>query len=499
MCRKGIQMSKSVCVIGAGIGGLTAGAYLANNGYDVTVLEKATTVGGSAGWYVRKGRMFPTGATIAFGLEPGGLLRMLLDEVGSEIQADELCHPMDVILSGQKVSIYKNTKEWEDELKLAFPSRRDDVLRFWRDLHQIGQDVLAVTNCKVSLPIQKFYDLGELPKYAIENPKSIVRLARYARWTVKDFLKKYDLQNYEPLCQLLNAQLLDAVQIDITEASLLPSSLALTIYRNGSFYVHGGMGQLSRVFAKRIEELGGKVMLTSPVKGVGYDEESGKWNVESRKGISTFDMVINNSGVSFGPQTSYVDSNEFSWGAFRVDAVQSEKVRREFLNGRNLPFAYQIVPSPEHYQLSKVAHGPLYVTFQDSVDGNGDCISNEVTMTMSVHTDYKTWLSLTKEEYNNIKNQLKNELIHEVNRVIPIKEEILFAEAGTPLTYKKFIGKAEVGGFPLTVASAIMNPKSVRSSLPHFFIVGEQVFPGPGTLSSALSGYYAARAIMKGR
>jgi phytoene dehydrogenase-like protein len=65
-------LSKSVCIIGAGVGGLTAAAYLAKEGYKVSVLEKATTVGGSAGWYVRKGRKFPTGATIAFGLEEKG-------------------------------------------------------------------------------------------------------------------------------------------------------------------------------------------------------------------------------------------------------------------------------------------------------------------------------------------------------------------------------------------------------------------------------------------
>ncbi|MGD6854100.1 FAD-dependent oxidoreductase [Bacillus infantis] len=34
-------MAKSVCIIGAGIGGLTAGALLANAGFNVTVLEKA--------------------------------------------------------------------------------------------------------------------------------------------------------------------------------------------------------------------------------------------------------------------------------------------------------------------------------------------------------------------------------------------------------------------------------------------------------------------------
>ncbi len=51
-------MKPSVCIIGAGMGGLTAGAFLAKNGFDVTILEKATSVGGSAGFYTRKDRRF---------------------------------------------------------------------------------------------------------------------------------------------------------------------------------------------------------------------------------------------------------------------------------------------------------------------------------------------------------------------------------------------------------------------------------------------------------
>ena len=74
-------MEKTVCIIGAGIGGLTAGTYLAKAGYEVTVLEKAQTVGGSAGAYIRQNRMFPTGATIAFGLEDDGIFQKMLHEL----------------------------------------------------------------------------------------------------------------------------------------------------------------------------------------------------------------------------------------------------------------------------------------------------------------------------------------------------------------------------------------------------------------------------------
>ncbi|MGF2614656.1 phytoene desaturase family protein [Rossellomorea aquimaris] len=492
-------MSKSVCVIGAGVGGLTAAAYLAKEGYRVTVIEKATTVGGSAGWYFRNGRKFPTGATIAFGLEEHGLLRTVLDDLDIDLPAADLLHPMDIILPQEKVSVYKSTELWEEELKRAFPNKREEVLKFWRALQQIGDDVHAVTESRVSLPIRRLYELGSLPQHALKHPASVLRLARYALKTVEDLMKKYDLQSYKPLRQLLDAQLLDAVQTDVTKAALLPSSLALTIYRRGSFAVEGGLGQLGKALAARVKELGGEVVKVSTVQGLAYDTSRKQWNVTSRKCTDSFDYVINNSGVSIGEGTSYEGEDEFSWGAFRVDAILSERVRRGPLEGMRFPFAYQIVPRFDFSTLVKNTHGPVYATFHDTHDMKGNLLKDEVTMTVSLHTDPDIWSSYSKEEYQELKEQLKEEILNEIDRVIPIRKHLIFAEAGTPLTYERYIGKTAVGGFPLTIKNAVLKPKSVRSSLPQFFIVGEQVFPGPGTLSSTLSGYYAARSIMKGR
>ncbi len=41
-------MEKKVTIIGSGFSGLSAACYLAKQGYDVTVLEKHSTVGGRA-------------------------------------------------------------------------------------------------------------------------------------------------------------------------------------------------------------------------------------------------------------------------------------------------------------------------------------------------------------------------------------------------------------------------------------------------------------------
>jgi phytoene dehydrogenase-like protein len=480
-------MAKSVCIIGAGIGGLTAGALLANAGFEVTVLEKASGAGGSAGFYKRKGRMFPTGATVAFGLEEGGLLRKVLNESGVDLPAECLSHPMDVILTDRRISIFQSTELWEEELQRVFFEHPEDVLQFWRELQDIGERVLAVSASGISLPIKKLYDLGSFPGLALRRPVSMLRLARYAVSTVEDLLKKHKLEQYLPFRQFLDAQLLDAAQTDASEAALLPSSLALTIYRKGSFSIEKGLGQISSSLAERIDLLGGRVELVSPVRKIEYSKSEKKWKVESRKYSGAFDFVINNTGISFGEGTSHSEGDEFSWGAFRVDSIVSGK------DQRNLPFAYQIMPQGEQEEF----HGPIYATLQESRDSSGLTIEDEMILTISVHTDSDIWASFGKEEYRQRKEQLAGRLLEEVDKAFPIKARLQKAEAGTPLTYQKFVGKTEVGGFPLTVRNSILKPKSFRSSLPGFYLAGEQVFPGPGTLSAALSGRNAARAIIK--
>ena len=53
-------MTKKVVVIGAGMGGLSSAAYLAKDGYDVTLLEALDHVGGRAGNWEKDGFRFDT-------------------------------------------------------------------------------------------------------------------------------------------------------------------------------------------------------------------------------------------------------------------------------------------------------------------------------------------------------------------------------------------------------------------------------------------------------
>ena len=56
--------AKSVIVIGAGIGGITAAIHLARGGLHVTVLEKNARPGGRCDRFSRDGHQFDTGPTL---------------------------------------------------------------------------------------------------------------------------------------------------------------------------------------------------------------------------------------------------------------------------------------------------------------------------------------------------------------------------------------------------------------------------------------------------
>jgi phytoene dehydrogenase-like protein len=494
-------MSRKVAILGAGIASLTAGAWLAQRGYQVKLYEKAVTVGGSAGWYVRKQHSFPTGATIAFGLEEGGILRRILDElqITSKLSFCSLEYPMDVLLADRTIAIYQNEQQWYEELSRVFHERSDAVVAFWRQLSKISKRVEEVTKTGVALPIRHIYDLGSLPGYLARNLGATWTLARHCLLSVESLLKRYALADYEPFRSFLNAQLVDAAQIDISKAALLPSSVALDIYRRGSYAIEGGLAAVCRQLADCIAEAGGDIQLRTVVQSCFRDSQIGKWIVQTKQ-TETADIVIDGSGNQLVQrQITQKRKATEQWGAFRLDMILRDLLLEDLapLTSDQLPFAWQVVPERSHASIFGDQHGPVYFTLHCATDANGERIQDELMLTASVHTNVSQWLSLDKLQYETKKQRFTEAMLTELEKVCPaIRNHMLNIYSGSPLTYRKFIGKVEVGGAPLTVKNAILQARGVDGGEKGLFYVGEQVFPGPGTLSCALSGFYAARAIL---
>ena len=83
---------KRVVIIGSGMGGLSCGVILAKNGYDVTVLEQGSQIGGCLQCFTRRGARFETGMHFIGSAGEGQTLDRLLEylEVKKDITLSEL-------------------------------------------------------------------------------------------------------------------------------------------------------------------------------------------------------------------------------------------------------------------------------------------------------------------------------------------------------------------------------------------------------------------------
>ncbi|MBP3227420.1 MAG: NAD(P)/FAD-dependent oxidoreductase [Bacteroidaceae bacterium] len=75
-------MAKKVVIIGAGLGGLFTGAILAKEGFEVTLLEKNSTIGGGLQTFSRFGEDFDTGMHIIGGMAEGGTVNRICKYLG---------------------------------------------------------------------------------------------------------------------------------------------------------------------------------------------------------------------------------------------------------------------------------------------------------------------------------------------------------------------------------------------------------------------------------
>ena len=83
---------KKVIIIGSGLGGLSTGAILAKNGYDVSVLEQNNQAGGCLQCFTRRGAKFETGMHFIGSAAPEQTLYKLMRylEIDKEVTLSQL-------------------------------------------------------------------------------------------------------------------------------------------------------------------------------------------------------------------------------------------------------------------------------------------------------------------------------------------------------------------------------------------------------------------------
>ena len=134
-----LKASYDIVIIGAGVGGLTAGALLSKAGFSVCVLEKEPHVGGYLAGFRRKNFRFDTAIHWLNQCAPNGMVCKLFDAIGND-------HPTAV--PQKRIRRYKgkdfdylltdNPDEMRDQMIANFPADKEGIEKFFRKAKKIG-------------------------------------------------------------------------------------------------------------------------------------------------------------------------------------------------------------------------------------------------------------------------------------------------------------------------------------------------------------------------
>ncbi len=499
----GSKRGKQIVVIGAGIGGLTAGALLARRGYSVQVFDQAIVPGGCASTFQRRGFTFDVGATQVAGLEPGGIHHRIFEELGVEVPQATYCDPAcAVFLPGESVPInlWRDRLKWEAERKRQFPGSEG----FWQLMAVLFRASWQFQGRDPVLPPRNLWDLWQLG--AALRLDTLITVP-FTLMTVGDGLRLCGIGEDKRLRQFLDLQLKLYSQVDADETALLYGATALAVSQEpqGLFHLQGSMQVLSDRLVEGLTKYGGKLCMGHRVEKI-LTESGGVIGVKVKKGQKDSVFTVAADGVvgnvtAQNLVTMLEPQNLRMWGyQRRVDKLPPASGAFVVYLGVDR----KAIPAgcPPHLQFLYDDKGPigennsLFVSV--SKEGDGRAPLGQGTIIASCFTDTQIWWRGTKEDYEELKQKYTREAITRLAEYFHLTEEtIIYQEAATPRTFARFTGREKgiVGGIGQRVSTFGPFGFATRTPVSGLWLVGDSTHPGEGTAGVSYSALTAVRQI----
>ncbi len=461
---KGLKKDEyDVVIIGAGIGGLTCGCYLAKAGLKVLIVEQHYKVGGYCTSFKRNGFTFDATTHYIGGFRENGILRKIYNELELNTKVEIIrFDPSNVVIFPEhKIHIWADISRTVSELQENFKNEAENIRKFFDYIWNSG-----FANLYIQLKAKIF----------------------------QEFIDSY-FKN-EKLKLLLGAFLIN-IGLPPTKLSALTG---VVFYRDfvldGGYYPKGGMQRFADAFAERFKEWGGEILLKKKVEKIVVENQQAKGIIiegnefiPSKAVVSNGDATntflqligkeylpdkfirrLNNLEVSpsafivyLGLNKNYskILKNRCSWWCFFNDTPNVlDKIFKD-LNRQSKPYSEDF----------------LFCGFPSSHDSSLATENKEIIFVITpaklINNDY--WFRY--------KHYLSEELVKKVEKFVPhLSESIVIKEVATPLTLNKYTLNREGACYgwvstPLQIDRNIMPPETFINNL---YLAGHWVTQGAG-------------------
>ncbi len=135
------ETHQKLVIVGAGLAGLTAAAYLSREGYAVQLIEKNEKCGGMLNSFTRDGYLFDAGAR---SIENSGIIRPMLKDLGIDLPL--LNSPVSIGVGSEVLSITdeQDISRYMDLLKDLYPEDRTEIDSLYRVIRKIVKSMHTI-------------------------------------------------------------------------------------------------------------------------------------------------------------------------------------------------------------------------------------------------------------------------------------------------------------------------------------------------------------------
>ncbi len=483
---------KNIVILGAGLGGLTAGAMLAKMGHKVTLLEQHKIVGGSATTFKRRG-----GFTVEVGLhemdDPFEETKQEIFDFLDVYEHVEFVQPKELF----KVKTSKGTfvmPEGIDAAKKALKAYFDDAK---------GIDAYFTLISEIAHDYVRLQTITWWQKLLF--PFAFRILFKNRNRSLKEVLDI--LMDNEEL-KLVLCTNIQYYHDSTKDFSILYHALAqYGYYSGGGWYIKGGSQKLSDHLASVITAHGGEIIKKAfvdkiehqakKVTGVSYKKKGETHNLEA-------DVVVSNASPMQTYEMAGVDyenSKTLGVSLYTLYLGFSQNIKTVYGTGAYSSFDFSQFDSLDAYEnsLSQPIEKRTKV-FVDYSQVDSGLTEDEKSLGAICGVDYiEDWQGLDDDAYKAKKEALTQALITDLEKDYPgISELVEYAELGTAKTVQRYL-QTPVGtayGFAPTASQFFRTPESSSDKLDNLYFVGAWVIGG-GFTPAIMSGAMVAKAFKK--
>ncbi len=525
-----------VIIVGAGLSGLTAGAYLSRADRSVLLLEKHTSVGGMLQSISRGGYVFDAGARA---VENAGVLKPMLNDLGIDLELLKSSVSIGIEDAIVDMNSRKSIDRYGEILKKLYPESRKEVDRIFDSVDRVYKEMQVMYG--FDNPV--FKDLSHDRKYLIK---------KLLPWFGRFLLAVYRMEHMkEPVDSFLSSCTQNQSLVDIIDQHFFkktPMFFAL-----GYFYVYmdylyprGGTGTLPEKLKQKIIDCSGIVQCSTAVTAVDpaekmiTDESGQQYSYTSllwAADLKTLYRIVDTSGL---PEDAAKNVTKKS--AQVIDSRGGDSVFSLYLGVAEPPETFAKIVNPHvFYTPNRKGLGETHLSDLETLISKGTAAARE-----EIYTWVRTYCALTTYEisipslrdhtlspsgktgiivsflleydlvnmihaagwYQEFKAYLEDEMIRTLNNSLfpGLLDTIEMKFSSSPISIERQFGNSEGGitGWTFLQQSPSVDrllkiPSSVLTPIPSVFQCGQWTYSPAGIPTAILTGKYASEAILKQR